>query len=99
MQQFRGISIKDDYSIAERGMIQEFQQQANKMNDENNEEETIYRPSKLDHTFLNSEVDIDGYTLFRCDRTRNGGGVIMYVNNRVGVKERIDFSKDIEMFL
>ena len=52
--------------------------------------------SKLDHTVLNSEVDIDGYTLFRCDRTRNGGGVLMYVNNRVGVKERIDFSKDTE---
>ena len=46
--------------------------------------------SKLDHTVLNSEVDIDVYTLFRCDGTRNGGGVLMYVNNRVGVKERIE---------
>ena len=52
--------------------------------------------SKLDDTVLNSEVSIEGYTLFRSDRTRNGGGVIMYVNNCVGVKERKNFSKDIE---
>ena len=44
--------------------------------------------SKLDDTVLNSEVSIEGYTLFRSDQMRNGGGVIMYVNNFVGVKER-----------
>jgi len=43
LQEYKGISIKDDYTLAEREMIQEFQQQANTMNDENNEEETIYR--------------------------------------------------------
>ena len=52
--------------------------------------------SKIDETVLNSEVDIEGYTIFRNDRTRNGGGVVMYVNKNVGVKERVNFSKDIE---
>ena len=45
---------------------------------------------------LNSEVNIDGYALYRSDRTRNGGGVLMYVNNCIGVKERQNFSKDTE---
>jgi len=43
LQEYRGISIKDDYTLAEREMIQEFQQQANKINDENSDDETIYR--------------------------------------------------------
>ena len=42
--------------------------------------------SKLDDSVLNSEVNIDGYTLYRSDRTRNG----------IGVKERQNFSKDTE---
>ena len=41
--QFRGISITDDYTLAEREMIKEFQQKARKMNDDNPEEETVYR--------------------------------------------------------
>ena len=52
--------------------------------------------SKLDNSVLNSEVDIEGYTIFRSDRTRNGGGVIKYVNTNVGVKERVNFSNEIE---
>ena len=43
VSQFRGISITDDYTFAEREMIKEFQQKARKMNEENPEEETIYR--------------------------------------------------------
>ena len=43
LEEYRGISIKDDYTLAEREMIQEFQQQANKMNDDNSDDETIYR--------------------------------------------------------
>ena len=34
--------------------------------------------------------------MYRSDRTRNGGGVLMYVNNCIGVKERQNFSKDTE---
>ena len=52
--------------------------------------------SKIDNTVLDSEVDIDGYSIIRCDRTRNGGGVLMYINNNVSYKERANFSKEIE---
>ena len=52
--------------------------------------------SKIDKTILDSEVDIDGYSIIRCDRTRNGGGVLMYINNNVSYKERANFSKEIE---
>ena len=43
VQEYRGISIKDEYTLSEGEMIQEFQQQANKMNDENSDDENIYR--------------------------------------------------------
>ena len=52
--------------------------------------------SKLDQTILDSEICIDGYSIFRSDRTRNGGGVVMYVNKNIGAKERVNFSKEIE---
>ena len=52
--------------------------------------------SKLDQTILDSEICIDGYSIFRLDRTRNGGGVVMYVNINIGAKERVSFSKEIE---
>jgi len=41
--QYQGISIKDDCTRAEREMIRKFQQEANKLNDENPDEDTIYR--------------------------------------------------------
>ena len=41
--QFHRISITDDYTLAEREMIKEFWVKAKKINDENIEEETIYR--------------------------------------------------------
>ena len=31
--------------------------------------------TKLDDSILNSELNIDGYDLLRCDRDRHGGGV------------------------
>ena len=43
--------------------------------------------SNLDQTILDSEIDIDGYSIFRSDRTRNGGGVVMYLNKNIGAKE------------
>ena len=52
--------------------------------------------SKLDETVSDAEVSIDGYTIFRSDRNRNGGGVVMYVNKNVGVKNRVNFSNEIE---
>ena len=41
--QFHRISITDDYTLAEREMIKEFWVKAKKINDENIEEDTIYR--------------------------------------------------------
>ncbi len=46
---------------------------------------SVYHPAaicvqetKLDARIISREVDIDGYSLFRCDRNRNGGGVAIY---------------------
>ena len=36
--------------------------------------------TRLDNTFTDSAVSIDGYTLIRRDRCRGGGGVAMYVH-------------------
>ena len=37
--------------------------------------------TRLDNTFTDSAVSVDGYTLIRRDRCRGGGGVAMYVRN------------------
>ena len=37
--------------------------------------------SKLDSSVTNSEVNINGYSIIRNDRNRNGGGVACYVRN------------------
>ena len=35
--------------------------------------------SKVDNSISDSEVEIPGYCILRCDRKRNGGGVAYYV--------------------
>ena len=37
--------------------------------------------TKLDNTIDDNLVDIDGYTIKRCDRDRNGGGVAVYLKD------------------
>ena len=37
--------------------------------------------TKLDSTIDNNLVNIDGYTIKRCDRNRNGGGVAVYLKD------------------
>ena len=37
--------------------------------------------SKLDSSVTNSEVNINGYSIIRNDRNRNGGGVACYIRN------------------
>jgi hypothetical protein len=39
--------------------------------------------SLLDSTISDSEVSLDGFSLFRCDRNRNGGGVALYICDRL----------------
>ena len=46
----------------------------------------------LDSSFEDVELAVDGYTLFRKDRTRYGGGVAVYVQNHIPVKIRNEFA-------
>jgi len=39
--------------------------------------------TKLDNSIPSSEVAIDGYTIYRLDRSRRGGGVAIYVTNNL----------------
>ena len=48
--------------------------------------------TRLDNTFTDSAVSIDGYTLIRRDPCRGGGGVAMYVRNVIDFKIRSDLS-------
>ena len=42
--------------------------------------------SKLDHTFPSNQVRINGYKIFRLDRNRFGGGLILYINENIPCK-------------
>lgn len=39
--------------------------------------------TKIDRTFPNSQFYIDGYKLFRKDRTKRGGGIAVYVRDSI----------------
>ena len=39
--------------------------------------------SKLDHTFPSNQFRINGYKIFRLDRNRFGGGLILYINENI----------------
>ena len=42
--------------------------------------------SKLDDTFPNRQFHINGFKIFRCDRNRYVGGLILYVQERIPCK-------------
>ena len=42
--------------------------------------------SKLDHTFPSNQFRINGYEMFRLDRNRFGGGLILYINKNIPCK-------------
>ena len=43
---------------------------------------------KIDSTFLSTEFYTDGYAEpFRCDRNKNGGGVIIFIRGDIPCKE------------
>ncbi len=52
--------------------------------------------SKLDHTISNSEIKIEGYDLIRCDRNRNGGGVLCFIKDNLHFNQIHIFGNDIE---
>ena len=39
--------------------------------------------TRLSHDIPDSEVELPGFSLVRCDRNRDGGGVLLAVNNRI----------------
>ena len=44
----------------------------------------------LDDSVSDDEITLDGYSLYRKDHNRHGGGVAVFVCDRIGVKNRID---------
>ena len=50
---------------------------------------------KLDDTFSNNQFKIDHYKMFRLDRNRYGGGLILYVNEQVSCKKLISYENPI----
>ena len=42
--------------------------------------------SKLDHTFPSNQFRINGYKIFRFDRNRFGGGLILHINENIPCK-------------
>ena len=54
----------------------------------------------LDSSFVDAEVSIYNYTLFRKDRNKYEGGVALYIQNQIPAKERNDIMvSDIEALL
>ena len=39
--------------------------------------------TKTDRNFPDSQFQVEGYTLFRRDRVNGGGGIAVYVNDKV----------------
>ena len=39
--------------------------------------------TRLSHDIPDSEVELPGFSLVRCDRNRDGGGVLLAINNRI----------------
>ena len=52
--------------------------------------------SKIDETVSETEFDIQGYTPIRSDRTRHGGGVVLYIKEGIGFNIRDNFSNELE---
>ena len=55
--------------------------------------------SKLDSTFPNAQFKITGFKIFRYDRNRFGGGLLLYVNDKIPSKflDKHSTSTNIEL--
>ena len=42
--------------------------------------------SKLDSTFPNAQFKVTGFYIFRYDRNRFGGGLLLYMNDKIPFK-------------
>ena len=54
------------------------------------------KESKLDHTVPDSEVNLPGYDILRCDRNRNCGGIACYIRKDLCFNARTLHCKEIE---
>ena len=52
--------------------------------------------SKLDESLLESEIQIDNYEIFWCDRNRHGGDVACYIRNDLSYSIISVFPREIE---
>ena len=52
--------------------------------------------SKLDESLLESEIQIDNYKIFWCDRNRHGGDVACYIRNDLSYSIISVFPREIE---
>ena len=52
--------------------------------------------SKLGASVLEQEINIDNYKILRCDRNRQGGGVVCYIRNELSYNIRSVFPSEIE---
>ena len=43
--------------------------------------------TKLDHSFPNQQFSVDGYKIYRRDRSSFGGGLLFYVNENIPCRE------------
>ena len=50
--------------------------------------------SWLDESITNAEIHIDNYNIVRSDRSRNGGGVCMYIRKDLAFSPRTDLQSD-----
>ena len=50
----------------------------------------------LDNIICDAEIDIEGYTILRKDRNRNGGGVCMYISSKYAYTKVDHQSDDME---
>ena len=51
----------------------------------------------LSDVILDSELISDGFTIFRRDRDRHGGGVMLVVRNNIPASRRQDLETDCEL--
>ena len=55
--------------------------------------------TKIDRTFPNSQFHIDGYKLFRRDRAKGGGGILIYINDNIIATKETTSCKSLEAIL
>ena len=54
--------------------------------------------SKLDDSFTNCQFSMDGFYIpFRLDRSKNGGGLLLYVKNHIPCKVLNDFKNSLKL--